>query len=241
MPPARTRATRSRSRCHPSRPPAVPDDEPPGPVADDGDGMPAACRLGLVFVEVAARRVGVVPRPVDVETRQDRALRRQPRPPVGQVRAQVEVRDDLELGGDRVERRRLARIELSGQERERRVPHGAELRAMSSADLRLVPSVSIKVVGRVMNWSVSFEAIQMKRGESLASCVIRPALTKCQRSRESAVAQPTQDPVVPWSPTFHQVARRSFGTGRRGPRRPCPLPRPSGRSSPPPSSATACS
>jgi len=74
----------------------------------------------------------------------------------------------------------------------------------------------MKVVGRVMSWSVSFEAIQTKRGESGSVLEIRPALTKCQRSTESALAQPTQDPVEPWSATFHQVERRSFEAGIAG-------------------------
>ena len=90
------------------------------------------------------------------------------------------------------------------------------LRAMSSAALRLVPSASMNVVGRVMNGSVSFEAIQTKRGESTSVSAIRPFLTKCQRSTESAVAQPTQEPVEPWSATFHQAERRSFEAGIGG-------------------------
>ena len=90
------------------------------------------------------------------------------------------------------------------------------LRAMSSADLRLVPSASTNVVGRVMNWSVSFEAIQMKRGESSVVCGIFPALAKCQRRTESAVAQPTHEPVDFWSLIFHQSARRSLVEGMRG-------------------------
>ena len=87
---------------------------------------------------------------------------------------------------------------------------------MSSADLRLVPSVSMKVVGLVMNGSVSFEAIQTNRGESRVVWGMRPFLTKCQRRTESAQAQPTQEPVEPWSATFHQVARRSFDAGIDG-------------------------
>ena len=39
------------------------------------------------------------------------------------------------------------------------------LRATSSAVFRLVPSVSMNVVGRVMNGSVSFAAIHMNLGE----------------------------------------------------------------------------
>src|SRR5215470_5845691 len=53
----------------------------------------------------------------------------------------------------------------------------------------------------------------MNRGESRSSLATRLALTKCQRSTPSAVAQPTHDPVVPWSLTFHQAARRSLLAG----------------------------
>ena len=38
----------------------------------------------------------------------------------------------------------------------------------------------------------------------------------CQRSTESAVAHPTHEPLVPWSPTFHHVVRRSFDVGIEG-------------------------
>src|SRR5262245_45130594 len=71
----------------------------------------------------------------------------------------------------------------------------------------------MNVVGRVTNGSVSFEAIHMKRGERSWLVVSLPALTKCQRSSESALAQPTQDPVEPWSLIVHQVARKSFDVG----------------------------
>jgi len=71
------------------------------------------------------------------------------------------------------------------------------LRATSSAVFRLVPSVSMKVVGRVTNGSVSFEAIHMKRGERSWLVVSLPDLTKCQRSSESALAHPTHEPVDP--------------------------------------------
>jgi hypothetical protein len=60
------------------------------------------------------------------------------------------------------------------------------------------------------------EAIQMNRGESGDVAVMRPAVTKCQRSTESAHAQPTHDPVEPWSLIVHQVARRSFAAGMLG-------------------------
>ena len=71
----------------------------------------------------------------------------------------------------------------------------------------------MKVVGEFENSSVSFEAIQMKRLDTVSVCLIRPDLTKCQRSSASAVAQPTHEPVEPWSPIFHQVSRRSFDLG----------------------------
>src|SRR5687768_10061283 len=87
---------------------------------------------------------------------------------------------------------------------------------MSSADFRLVPSASTKVVGRDVNWSVSFDAIQMKRGERSVDCGSLPDLTKCQRRTESAVAQPTQEPVDLWSLILHQSARRSLVEGTRG-------------------------
>ncbi len=80
----------------------------------------------------------------------------------------------------------------------------------------LVPSVSMKVVGRLVKGSVSFDAIQTNRGERSSLVATRPAFTKCQRRTESAVAQPTHEPVDPWSATFHQVARRSFEAGRGG-------------------------
>ena len=76
--------------------------------------------------------------------------------------------------------------------------------------MRLVPSLSMNVVGWVMYWSVSFDAIQMKRGESSSVFLMRPACTKCQRSSPSAVPHPTHDPVDPWSLIFHHVARRSL-------------------------------
>jgi hypothetical protein len=52
------------------------------------------------------------------------------------------------------------------------------LRATSSADLRLVPAISRKVVGCELNWSVSFEAIHKKRGESRWFLLSWPALTR---------------------------------------------------------------
>src|SRR4051794_3404470 len=74
----------------------------------------------------------------------------------------------------------------------------------------------MKVVGSVMNASVSLADIQMKRGDSSSGLPTRPALTKCQRSTPSAVAQPTHDPVAPWSLIFHQAARRSLLAGIAG-------------------------
>ena len=38
-------------------------------------------------------------------------------------------------------------------------------------------------------------------------------MTKCQRSTESADAQPTHEPVAFWSPTSHHVSRRSLAFG----------------------------
>ena len=87
------------------------------------------------------------------------------------------------------------------------------LRATSSAAFRLVPEFSMNVLGELSNSSVSFDAIQMNRFDSASVSLIRPALVKCQRISASAVAQPTHDPVVPWSPTFHHVSRRSFDFG----------------------------
>src|SRR5215210_9479423 len=80
----------------------------------------------------------------------------------------------------------------------------------------LVPASSMKVVGGVENWSVSFEAIHWKRTDSRSVFFRRPAFTTCQRSTESAVDHPTHEPVAPWSPTFHQVARRSLELGIAG-------------------------
>src|SRR5262245_20602509 len=71
----------------------------------------------------------------------------------------------------------------------------------------------MNVVGRWLYSSVSFDAIQTKRGDSIVSFGRRPAFTKCQRSTASAVAQPTQDPVEPWSPIFHQSSRKSTLAG----------------------------
>jgi hypothetical protein len=52
------------------------------------------------------------------------------------------------------------------------------LRRMSTAALSVVPASSMNVSGRLVNVSVSFEAIQVKRGDSFAFCARRPALTK---------------------------------------------------------------
>jgi hypothetical protein len=84
---------------------------------------------------------------------------------------------------------------------------------MSSAALRLVPSDSMKVVGCAVNSSVSLAAIQMKRGDNNCLLASRPALTKCQRITESAVAQPTQEPVERWSLIAHHFSLRSFDAG----------------------------
>ena len=74
----------------------------------------------------------------------------------------------------------------------------------------------MKVVGALEYSSVSFDAIQMKRFDIVSVFLIRLDLTKCQRSSASAVAQPTHDPVAPWSPIFHHVSRRSFDFGTAG-------------------------
>ena len=58
----------------------------------------------------------------------------------------------------------------------------------------------------------------MKRTESSVGWM-RPALTKCQRSSESAVAQPTHEPVLPWSPIFHQSRAGPSSWDRGGRRR----------------------
>ncbi len=55
----------------------------------------------------------------------------------------------------------------------------------------------MKVVGALEYSSVSFDAIQMNRFDIVSVFLIRLDLTKCQRSRASAVAQPTHDPVAP--------------------------------------------
>jgi hypothetical protein len=67
-----------------------------------------------------------------------------------------------------------------------------------------------------MYWSVSLDAIQMKRGDSSSSFLIRPAFTKCQRRSPSAVPHPTHDPVDPWSLIVHHAARRSLLGGIAG-------------------------
>jgi hypothetical protein len=50
------------------------------------------------------------------------------------------------------------------------------LRATSSAALRLVPAFSMKVLGELLKTSVSFDAIQMKRLDIASVWVIRPDL-----------------------------------------------------------------
>jgi hypothetical protein len=74
----------------------------------------------------------------------------------------------------------------------------------------------MKVVGWEMNRSVSLEAIQMNLGDSNWSFGNQFALTKCHRRTESAVAQPTQDPVLSWFPIFHQCSCKSFDGGIAG-------------------------
>jgi hypothetical protein len=93
---------------------------------------------------------------------------------------------------------------------------------MSSAVFKLVPANSINVVGSDTKSSVSFDAIQINRGESKSFFPIQLALTKCHRRTESAVAHPTHEPVPPWLPIFHHDSRRSFDAGidARAPRIP---------------------
>ena len=51
-------------------------------------------------------------------------------------------------------------------------------------------------VGCRSNWSVSLAAIHWKRVDRTSVLAIRPAWARCQRKTESAVAQPTQEPVA---------------------------------------------
>jgi hypothetical protein len=53
----------------------------------------------------------------------------------------------------------------------------------------------------------------MNLGERSWLVVSLPDLTKCQRRSESALAQPTHEPVEPWSLIVHQVVRRSLDVG----------------------------
>ena len=53
----------------------------------------------------------------------------------------------------------------------------------------------------------------MKRGESRSASASRPARTSWRHITESASAQPTHEPVFPWSPTVYQGARRSARSG----------------------------
>src|SRR2546423_2282814 len=73
------------------------------------------------------------------------------------------------------------------------------------------------VVGWVVSGSVSFAAIQMKRGDSRAVLGNVPAPAKCHLRTPSALAQPTHEPVLAWSPTCHQLSRRSFVEGNAPP------------------------
>ena len=61
--------------------------------------------------------------------------------------------------------------------------------------------------------SISLAAIHTKRTERWSVSAIRLSLTRCQRTSESAVAQPTHEPVCIWSPTSHHGARRSTDAG----------------------------
>ena len=202
--------------------------------------MAAARGLGQVVVEVAVVDGRVVPGVVHVQPREDRPLGRQPGPPARLARPQVEVREDLELGRDRVERVRLARVEPAGAEREHRVADDAELARDVERGLEARP---LRLDERRRSGD---ERVGLLRGHpdearrEQRRLAIRPVLTKCQRSTESALAQPTHEPVEPWSATVHQVARRSFEAGmRRRGHRPSRPPPPSRTSSPPRASATA--
>src|SRR2546423_10408364 len=73
------------------------------------------------------------------------------------------------------------------------------------------------VVGWVVSGSVSFAAIQMKRGDSRAVLGNVPAPANCHLRSASALAQPTHEPVLAWSPTCHQLSRRSFVEGNAPP------------------------
>ncbi|SKT60536.1 Uncharacterised protein [Mycobacteroides abscessus subsp. abscessus] len=61
--------------------------------------------------------------------------------------------------------------------------------------------------------SVSFEAIQVYRGESSVPWANRPACTNMYRATPAVDAQPTQEPVFFWLPIFHQGCRRSTLAG----------------------------
>ena len=89
--------------------------------------MPADRLLRVVLLELAFRRRRLLPRVVDVQPREDRPLRGKPGAPVRQVRAEVEVRKDLELRRDRVERLRAAVVELAARERQHPIVEDAVL------------------------------------------------------------------------------------------------------------------
>src|SRR3954452_10121951 len=78
------------------------------------------------------------------------------------------------------------------------------------------------VSGRARNSSVSLHAIQVKRGDSLVFCANPLNVTNTYRATPSVDAQPTQEPVLPWSPTVHHALRRSTldGSARCAPSTP---------------------
>src|SRR5690606_17688146 len=84
---------------------------------------------------------------------------------------------------------------------------------MSSAAFKLVPASSRNVEGAVLNSSVSLADIHIKRTERSSDGLSFLPCTKCQRIRLSAVAQPTHEPVSPWSFTAHHFSRRSTDLG----------------------------
>ena len=116
--------------------------------------MAAALRVWLVLVDVAVVRVGVVPRAVDVEPREDRAgasratgaRGRSTRP----VERQVEVRAESSAAR-RARRTSLASSGYSAPSNGSTFSLTApNLRATSSAAFRLVPAFSMNVVGSLV-------------------------------------------------------------------------------------------
>src|SRR4051812_29856160 len=72
----------------------------------------------------------------------------------------------------------------------------------------------MNVEGSLVNSSVSLAAIHRNRGDRRSCDRRRPALVRCQRSTESARAQPTHEPLAPWSPIcHHESSRKSLLVG----------------------------